>query len=72
MNGWFCLILFQGFLGAYTVWSNKAADVATAHVAFGALSLVLGGLIYTGTAPLAAKVHRKEEVSVAHAQPALS
>ena len=27
---WFGLILFQAFLGAYTVWSNKAADIATA------------------------------------------
>jgi cytochrome c oxidase assembly protein subunit 15 len=71
-NAWLALILFQAFLGAYTVWSNKAADIATAHVAIGALSLVWGGLLYIGTAPLAAKVHRKEEVSVAHAQPALS
>jgi heme a synthase len=54
MRAWMALIFFQAFLGAYTVWSNKAADVATAHVAFGALSLVLGGLIYIATAPVAA------------------
>jgi heme A synthase len=71
-NGWLTLILFQAFLGAFTVWSNKAADVATAHVAFGALSLVCGGLIYIGTAPLAAKAPRTEEVPVPHAQPVLS
>jgi len=71
-NGWIALVLFQAFLGAYTVWSNKAADVATAHVLFGALSLVWGGLLFIGTAPLAVRSVEKEEVSVAHAQPALS
>ena len=50
--GWFCVILAQAFLGVYTVWSNKAADVATAHVACGALSLVWGSLLFIGTAPL--------------------
>lgn len=54
--GWLALILVQAFLGAYTVWSNKAADVATAHVAVGALALVWGALLYIGTAPLASKV----------------
>jgi hypothetical protein len=29
-------------LGAWTIWSNKAADVATLHVLVGALSLVTG------------------------------
>jgi len=41
---WFALIPVQIALGAWTVWSNKAADVATAHVLFGALSLVTGVL----------------------------
>ena len=36
------LILIQAGLGAWTIWSNKAADVATAHVLVGALSLVTG------------------------------
>src|SRR5688572_23085970 len=54
-TGWFCLILAQAFLGAYTVWSNKAADVATAHVACGAVSLVWGSLLFIGTAPLVRK-----------------
>ncbi len=39
---WVCLILVQIALGAWTIWSNKAADVATAHVLVGALSLVTG------------------------------
>jgi heme a synthase len=60
---WFGLILFQGFLGAYTVWSNKAADIATAHVAVGALSLVFGGLLYIGTAPLAVRSVSTESIS---------
>jgi cytochrome c oxidase assembly protein subunit 15 len=39
---WLGLILFQVALGAWTIWSNKAADVATLHVLVGALSLVTG------------------------------
>jgi len=42
---WFGLIVLQAGLGAATIWSNKAADVATAHVLVGALSLALGGLL---------------------------
>jgi heme a synthase len=41
---WLGLILVQALLGAATIWSNKAADVATAHVLGGALSLVTGAL----------------------------
>jgi heme a synthase len=41
---WLGLILAQVALGAWTIWSNKAADVATAHVLVGALSLVTGAL----------------------------
>jgi cytochrome c oxidase assembly protein subunit 15 len=44
-TGWFCLIVAQIFLGAATIWTGKKADIATAHVACGALSLVMGGLI---------------------------
>lgn len=39
---WLGLILLQAGLGAWTIWSQKAADVATAHVLVGALSLVTG------------------------------
>jgi cytochrome c oxidase assembly protein subunit 15 len=42
---WFLLIAAQIFLGAATIWTGKSADIATAHVACGALSLALGGLI---------------------------
>ena len=42
--GWLALVCAQAGLGAWTIWSNKAADVATAHVLVGALSLVTGVL----------------------------
>ena len=39
---WLGLILCQATLGAATIWSDKAADIATAHVLVGALSLATG------------------------------
>ncbi len=39
---WAFLLLCQVTLGAWTIWSNKAADIATAHVALGATMLGLG------------------------------
>lgn len=44
-GAWLLLILAQAGLGMFTIWSNKAADVATAHVGLGALSLVTGGML---------------------------
>jgi cytochrome c oxidase assembly protein subunit 15 len=41
---WFGLILAQLALGAATVWTSKSADIATAHVAVGALSLMVGAI----------------------------
>jgi cytochrome c oxidase assembly protein subunit 15 len=41
---WLALILSQVALGAATIWSNKAADMATAHVLAGALALTIGAL----------------------------
>lgn len=41
---WVAAIILQVVLGAYTIWSNKAADVATAHMALGALALLFGAL----------------------------
>jgi cytochrome c oxidase assembly protein subunit 15 len=43
--GWLVLIVAQAILGAATIWSGKAADVATAHVLLGALSLTCGTMI---------------------------
>jgi cytochrome c oxidase assembly protein subunit 15 len=42
---WVGLVFLQFILGACTIWTNKAADVATTHVAVGALTLVLGALL---------------------------
>ena len=36
---WVVLIFGQISLGAWVIWSNKAADIATAHVALGAVML---------------------------------
>jgi heme a synthase len=41
---WFGLVLTQALLGVATIWTDKSADIATAHVACGALCLVTGGL----------------------------
>jgi heme a synthase len=42
---WIVLIFLQLVLGAWTVLSNKAADVATSHVLGGALMLMIGVLL---------------------------
>src|SRR6266576_2788854 len=39
---WVALVACQITLGAWTIWSNKAADIATAHVAVGAIMLSFG------------------------------
>jgi cytochrome c oxidase assembly protein subunit 15 len=39
---WLGLVPAQALLGAMTIWSDKAADIATAHLLGGALLLVLG------------------------------
>jgi cytochrome c oxidase assembly protein subunit 15 len=43
---WLVLLFCQLTLGAWTIWSNKAADIATAHVAMGAIMLSFGVSIY--------------------------
>lgn len=43
-SAWLGLIGVQVALGAWTIWSNKAADIATIHMAVGALALLLGAL----------------------------
>lgn len=42
---WGVLIGIQFGFGAWTIWSNKAADIASLHVVCGALSLVTGALL---------------------------
>jgi len=42
---WLGLVIAQITLGAWTIWSNKAADIATTHVAVGALTFATGIII---------------------------
>ena len=42
---WLALVLVQFLLGAWTIWSNKAADIATSHVFVGALIFMIGVLL---------------------------
>jgi heme a synthase len=39
---WVVFLFIQLTLGGWTIWSNKAADIATAHVAVGAAMLCFG------------------------------
>ncbi len=47
---WLALIIAQIGLGAWTVWSNKAADVTTLHVMVGASALLTGALWWLASA----------------------
>jgi heme a synthase len=42
---WLALVIVQITLGAWTIWSNKAADIATAHVAVAAITFATGIII---------------------------
>ena len=44
-NLWLGLVILQIALGAWTIWSNKAADIATAHVAVGAITFAVAIVI---------------------------
>lgn len=61
---WFGVILLQVILGAATIWTNKAADIATAHVAVGALSLVTGAMISLVTLRAARRKEVQQETTV--------
>ena len=41
---WLGLLTLQIILGAATIWTNKAADIATLHVMVGALALLTGSI----------------------------
>ena len=45
-TAWPVVVAMEVTLGIYTIWTQKAADVATAHVAVGATSLVWGVVTY--------------------------
>jgi len=57
----------QATFGAATIWTNKAADLATAHVAVGALSLVNGVVL----ALVAARLAKREPATAASAKPVM-
>jgi cytochrome c oxidase assembly protein subunit 15 len=42
---WLGLVGVQFALGAWTIWSNKAADIASLHVVIGSLCLAVGGVL---------------------------
>jgi cytochrome c oxidase assembly protein subunit 15 len=54
--GWLLGVFLQFTVGAWTIWSNKAADIATAHVAGGAIMLALGVIICAFTLRLPEKI----------------
>lgn len=58
-DGWFLLLCCQITLGAWVIWSNKAADIATAHVAVGATMLALG----VAFSALCLRILRRERLS---------
>jgi len=67
-NLWLGLVILQIILGAWTVLSNKAADIATAHVAVGAVTFatavaVSAALLRIGAAsPASPPVQRRDLV----------
>ncbi|MFN0068085.1 MAG: COX15/CtaA family protein [Limisphaerales bacterium] len=58
------LVAVQVLLGAWTVWSNKAADIATLHVVIGATLLVAAVLAAAWSRRLAAGALVKESAAV--------
>lgn len=69
---WLGLILVQIALGIETIWSNKAADIATAHVLVGALSLVVGVLWCVIAFARQAPVPATQPGPLYHPQPVLA
>ena len=69
---WLGLILIQVALGIETIWSNKAADIATAHVLVGALSLVTGSLWCIIALARKAPVSATDSSAVFNPQPSLA
>lgn len=66
------MICLQFGLGIWTVWSNKAADIATLHVLVGAAGLVTGALLTlvatiwgNGSGPQLAEMQRGTVIAAA-------
>jgi hypothetical protein len=56
-------------LGAATIWTNKSADIATAHVAVGALTLTVGTLLLLMARRCLARLPESEAVAGLMQQP---
>ena len=64
----FLLVVCQVTLGAWVIWSNKAADIATAHVAVGASMLAVGVAFVTlSLRSRTGEAHRSHESHVTYA-----
>jgi heme a synthase len=57
---WLALVVAQFVLGAWTIWSNKAADIATSHVLVGALTFVTGVLLSVVLSAMLSSALRKD------------
>ena len=60
---WFGIIALQAILGAATVWTDKAADIATLHVVLGAGCLVAGSLVTLTTARVCPEILNRDNVT---------
>jgi heme a synthase len=62
-TAWLVGVFVQIILGAWVIWSNKAADVATTHVAVGAtmlgVSAIISAYCFRGTETLPASPHQR-------------
>ena len=67
---WLGLIVAQVGLGAATIWTNKSADIATAHVAVGALTLATGAMLVLTTPRCIPDARRFPEGAVIEPRPA--
>jgi len=70
-DSWFLLLACQITLGAWVIWSNKAADVATTHVAVGATMFALGVALsaiclrlLAGSSPVGSSRHSSISVEI--------
>ena len=63
---WLFFLALQVTLGAWTIWSNKAADIATAHVAVGATMLALG----ISVVAFSARLRSRDDFNVLDQSPA--
>jgi heme a synthase len=57
---WLVLVVVQFVLGAWTIWSNKAADIATSHVFVGALTFMIGVLLSVVLSAMLPRTQRED------------